>query len=212
MDDVAEVVMVPDDRAAELAGVSRRRLRYWEKTGLIVPSVERRISPRNVVRLYSFPQLVELVVVAELRHQGVSLQHVRRIVEHLRGRGYDTPLRELRFALSGDRVLFQHPDGGWEESGRPFQGVISQVIDLEEIRVRIRERLEQRPPAAVGEVERKRKVHASQPVFRGTRIPVRAVRAFLDAGRSTQEILEAFPRLTERDIERARAETATSAN
>jgi hypothetical protein len=34
------------------------------------------ISPCNNVRLYSLPRLVELVAASELRHQGVSLQHI----------------------------------------------------------------------------------------------------------------------------------------
>ncbi|MEA3510238.1 MAG: hypothetical protein U9R51_02265, partial [Actinomycetota bacterium] len=54
-------MMVPDGQAAEIAAISRQRLRYWEKTDLIKPDVEREISPRNVVRLYSLPRLVELV-------------------------------------------------------------------------------------------------------------------------------------------------------
>jgi hypothetical protein len=61
---------VSDKRAAEIAALSRQRLRYWEKTDLITPDVERKISPRNVVRLYSLPRVVELVVASELRKQG----------------------------------------------------------------------------------------------------------------------------------------------
>ncbi len=201
---------VPDKRAAEIAGISRQRLRYWEKTDLIRPDVEREISPRNVVRLYSLPRLVELVVASELRHQGVSLQHIRRIIEYLREQGYEAPLRELRFALSGDRVLFQHSDGTWEESGRPFQGLIRQVIDLEEIRSQVQRRL-RRSEADAGIIEKRRKVQASKPVFRGTRVPVEAVRDYLEAGKSTKEILAAFPSLTEEDIEAAKAASSAVA-
>ncbi len=191
---------VSDKRAAEIAGTSRHRLRYWEKTDLITPDVERKISPRNIVRLYSLARLVELAVAAELRHQGVSLQQIRHILAYLRDQGYEAPLRELRFARSGERVLFQHPDGTWEESGRPFQGLIIQVINLEEIRLRVRERLGRRE-ADAGMIEKRRKVQASKSVFRGTRVPVEAVRGYLEAGKSTEEILAAFPSLTEEDIE-----------
>lgn len=54
-------MMVPDKRAAEIAAISRQRLRYWVKTDLIMPDIEREISPRNAVRLYSLQRLVELV-------------------------------------------------------------------------------------------------------------------------------------------------------
>lgn len=199
-----EKTALPDKRAGEIAAISRQRLRYWEKTDLITPDVERVISPRNVVRLYSLPRVVELVVASELRRQGVSLQHIRRIIEHLRERGYKAPLREVRFALSGDRVMFQHVDGSWEDSRRPFQGVMWQVIDLDEIRTRIRSRLS-RSSSDAGVVEKRRKVQASKPVFRGTRVPVEAVEGYVKAGKSVREILEAFPSLTEDDIEAARA-------
>lgn len=205
-----ERTALPDKRAAEIAAISRQRLRYWEKTDLITPDVERVISPRNVVRLYSLPRVVELVVASELRRQGVSLQHIRRVIDHLREQGYEAPLREVRFALAGDRVLFQHTDGSWEDSRQPFQGVMWQVIDLEEIRARIRGRLS-RSSADVGVIEKRRKVQASKPVFRGTRVPVEAVEGYLKAGKSVREILEAFPSLTEEDIEAARAQLTSVA-
>lgn len=200
-----ERTAVPDKRAAEIAALSRQRLRYWEKTDLITPDVERKISPRNVVRLYSLPRVVELVVASELRKQGVSLQHIRRIVGHLRQQGYESPLREVRFARSGDRVVFQHTDGSWEASRRPFQGVMWQVIDLEEIRTRVQGRL-RRSSRDTGVIEKRRKVQASKPVFRGTRVPVEAVERYLKAGKSTQEIIAAFPSLTEEPIEAAEAQ------
>ncbi len=201
---------VSDVQAARVAAISRQRLRYWEKTDLIAPDVERRISPRNVVRLYSLPRLVELVVASELRRQGVSLQHIRWIIEHLRGQGYEAPLRELRFALSGDRVVFQHPDGSWEDSREPFQGVLSQVIDLEEIRMRVQGRLK-RSSGDAGLIEKRRKVQASKPVFKGTRVPVEVVAEYLKAGKSHDEILEAFPSLTAKDIEAAEAQLTSVA-
>lgn len=210
MTDTDLLTAVPDKRAAEIAAISRQRLRYWVKTHLIEPDVEREISPRNVVRLYSLPRVVELVVASELRHQGVSLQHIRRVIEYLRQQGYEAPLRQVRFALSGDQVFFQHADGSWEESRHPYQGVISQVIDLEEIRTRIRERL-QRSSADKGVVEKRRKVQASKPVFRGTRVPVEAVQRYLEAGKSHDEIIEAFPSLAEEDIEAAEAQLTSVA-
>ena len=198
-------MMVPDKRAAEIAAISRQRLRYWEKTNLIKPDIEREISPRNIVRLYSLPRLVELVAALELRHQGVSLQHIRGIISFLREQGYESPLREVCFALSGERVLFQHDDGTWEDSRRPFEGVMWQVIDLHAIRSRVRGRLE-RSEAHAGVVEKRRKVQASKPVFRGTRVPVEAVKDYLEAGKSTEDILDAFPSLTKEDIRAAGGE------
>lgn len=147
---------------------------------------------------------------SELRRQGVSLQHIRKIIEHLRGQGYEAPLREVRFALSGERVLFQHSDGSWEDSLQPFQGVMWQVIDLEEIRTRVQDRLHRSSDDA-GVMEKRRKVQGSKPVFRGTRVPVETVVDYLRAGKSREEILEAFPSLTEKDIEAAEAQLTSVA-
>ena len=64
-----DTLAVSDKQAVKLAGISMRQLRYWEQVGLIVPSISEQISPRNTVRLYSFQDLLELLVAAELRHR-----------------------------------------------------------------------------------------------------------------------------------------------
>jgi DNA-binding transcriptional MerR regulator len=69
---------VPDTRARRLAGLSMRRLRYWEETSLVAPSMRRQLGPKSTVRLYSFQDLLLLLVVAELRtERDMSLQHIR---------------------------------------------------------------------------------------------------------------------------------------
>jgi uncharacterized protein (DUF433 family) len=107
-------------------------------------------------------------------------------------------------------VLFQHDDGSWEDSRRPFQGVIRQVIDLQAIRSQARGR-QQRSETHVGVVEKRRKVQAFKPVFRGTRVPVETVKDYLEAEKSTSEILDSFPSLTEEDIKAAETSSSTVA-
>jgi uncharacterized protein (DUF433 family) len=151
------------------------------------------------VRLYEFVELLALMVAAELRARGVSLQHIRQIVAHLLQRGYDQPLTQLRFATVGGQVYFQHSDGEWEGDIKPDQLVLHQVLDLDLIRRRIVDcmnRSEDEP----GQVERRRGVLGGKPVFAGTRVPVDTVRRYLAAGRSPGDILEAFPVLNRADI------------
>jgi DNA-binding transcriptional MerR regulator len=186
-----ELLAFPDTRARQLAGVSMRRLRYWEETGLVVPSIRRQLSPKNTVRLYSFTDLLSLLVVTELRtERDMSLQHVRRVVEHLRSRGYQSPLRELTFATLGGEIYFQHPDGTWEGDLRPDQVVLEEVLRLDRLRSRITRAAE-------------RGVHASAPVFAGTRIRVSTVQDYLRHGYETGAILEAFPDLSVADVAEA---------
>jgi uncharacterized protein (DUF433 family) len=183
--------------------VSPRQLRYWDGTGLVVPSVKRKLDSRTAVRLYAFSDLVELLVVAAMRRQGISLQHVRRVIGHLRARGYDAPLRELRFAIYGGEAFFQHPDGSWEGGRAPRQIVLPHVIPLQEIAAHIRQAA-RREVQAAGRVVRRRKVMGRQAVFEGTRIPLATVVSYLERGYNTEQIIEAFPTLTPADVEAAR--------
>ena len=199
-----DTLAVPDKRAAKLAGISMRQLHYWEQVGLVVPSITRQISPRNTVRLYSFQDLLELLAVAELRHRpGISLQHIRRLVAHLRTREFGAPLRELRFATRGQEIYFQYPDGSWSGDAYPGQLIYYQVIALDEIGTKI-DTVNDRDPEAAGQVVSRRGVHRSKPIFAGTRIPVATVQRYLQAGYDTKAIIREYPSLTAADIETAR--------
>jgi DNA-binding transcriptional MerR regulator len=104
------------------------------------------ITDRTTGRLYRFDDLIELLVVATMRRsRGVTLQQVRRVVEHLRGRGYLAPLRELRYAVAGGEVFFQDEHGNWAGGRAPDQLVEHRVLPLEDIRARIRQ-AQDRPP------------------------------------------------------------------
>ena len=203
-----EVLAFPDTQARRLAGVSMRRLRYWEEVGLVVPSIKRRLSEHNTVRLYSYQDLLALLVVSALRtERNMSLQKIRRVVTHLRSRGYQAPLRELKFATVGREIYVQHPDGRWEGDLRPDQIVIVEVILLDPLRLRIG-KAAARPAEDAGRIEKRRGVHASAPVFAGTRIRVATVQRYLQQGYQTEAILEAFPDLSMADVEEARRQPA----
>jgi uncharacterized protein (DUF433 family) len=176
----------------------------------VQPSIKQRLSDRNAVRLYAFDDLVELLVAAALLDAGRPPHQIRRVVEHLRSRSYDAPLRELRFAVSGGHIYFQHPDGSWEGDQAPDQVVLQQVLDLEAIKARIRRSVRPSREPAAGHVERRRGVFGGKPVFVGTRVPVAAVEPYLARGLPDERILEAFPDLTREDLESARRSTASA--
>jgi DNA-binding transcriptional MerR regulator len=209
MPDAAEEVLAfPDTQARQLAGVSMRRLRYWEEVDLVVPSIKRRLSDHNTVRLYSYQDLLALLVVTALRtDRNMSLQKIRRVVKHLRSRGYQAALRELKFTTVGDEIYFQHPDGTWEGDRRPDQIVLAEVIHLDPLRLRI-DKAARRSSDDAGRVEKRRGVHASAPVFAGTRIRVATVQRYLQQGYDNGAILEAFPDLKVEDVNEARRQLA----
>jgi uncharacterized protein (DUF433 family) len=172
--------------------------------GLVVPSIKKKLSPHNTVRLYNFQDLLALLVVSELRtERDMSLQRIRRLVAHLRSRDYEAPLRELRFATVGREIYFQHRDGTWEGDLAPDQIIFEQTIRLEPLRSRI-EAAARRPAQDSGQVVKRRGVHASAPVFAGTRIRVSTVQDYLRQGFAAEAILEAFPDLRPADVDEAR--------
>ena len=59
---------------------------YWARTGLVEPSV-RGATGSGTQRLYSFRDILVLKVVKRLLDTGVSLQNIRKAVDHLRNRG-----------------------------------------------------------------------------------------------------------------------------
>lgn len=204
-----DLIALPGERAVSLAKITMRKLRYWDLTNLVRPSVRRRVNARQTIRLYTFDDLVALFVTAQLRQRKFPLQKIRKVVQHLRERGYSEPLSELRFATCGDEIYFRHPDGSWEGDLKPDQTVIVEVIDLDLIRSLIREGIG-RPTDAAGKIERRRGRMGRTPVFAGTRIPVKFVIERLQYGQSPAQVMEAYPDLTPADIEAARSYAASA--
>ncbi|WP_158548510.1 DUF433 domain-containing protein [Blastococcus sp. TF02A-26] len=200
----ASVFMATREKAAALAGVAPSRLDYWANTGLLEPSVNDRLTPGRVIRLYSFTELLAVLIVAEMRGRGVSLQHIRTVVDRVRARGVENPLTEVRYAIVGRSLYLQDEQGEWEDGHHPGQGVIPEVLDLRPLQAKISD-ASRRPKSAFGQIERRRGALGSQPVLSGTRIPVTTVRRYLDAGYSAAEVIEEFPLLELADVEAARA-------
>lgn len=205
-----ELLAFTENKLTAFTGVSRQRLRRWDKEfGLVKPGIKRQLSPRSTVRLYDFRDAVEPLVVKELLARGRSLHQIRRLVRFLREQGYEKPLSELRYAVPTEKeskeIYIQHPDGTWVGDRAPNHIVIHEVLRLEEIRNRVRRAAEQ-PRERVGEVEKVRGRRGSKVVFAGTRIPLDVVIDYLREGCPDSQILEEFPALTTEDLKLARAE------
>jgi len=65
---------------ARLAGVSYRQLDYWDRSGVLRPSV-RSAKGSGTARRYSDDDLVRCRVIAELLRYGFSLQRVRLLMQ-----------------------------------------------------------------------------------------------------------------------------------
>ncbi|MBI4529327.1 MAG: MerR family transcriptional regulator [Deltaproteobacteria bacterium] len=92
--------------ASRIVGVSLRQIQYWDERGFIRPSVKL-ADGRGSRRLYSFSDLVQLKVVKDLTNRGLSLQKVRRCVNHLR-RSFparEKPHDNLKYLTDGEKLF-----------------------------------------------------------------------------------------------------------
>lgn len=88
--------------AATACGISYRQLDYWDRTGLVQPSV-RGASGSGSQRLYAFRDILVLKLVKRLLDTGVSLQQIRIAVEQLRAAGFND-LASITLMSDGSRV------------------------------------------------------------------------------------------------------------
>ena len=86
---------------AELAGVSRKTLRFYDHIGLLRPCCT---DVRTGYRLYSAEQLQQLAVIHALKELGASLREIRHVIGHPGVRG---DRRELlhRLRLNAEQSL-----------------------------------------------------------------------------------------------------------
>ena len=198
--DTESVVVFTEARVRALAGISQRQLRYWAKD-LARPVIDRTITAQHGVRLYDFDGVLTVLILAKLKRRSFSLQYLRQVVAYVATEGLD--FAQLRFAVVGSKLHFQRPDGQWQDA-HSSQLVADVVLPLEPLRAKVRAAT-QRDPQSVGHFERRRGAMGSKELIAGTRVPVAAVRRYLDRGVPVAEVLEAFPSLQLQDVEAVRA-------
>jgi DNA-binding transcriptional MerR regulator len=86
-----------------VVGASRRQLAYWDKTGLVSPSL-RSASGRGSRRLYSTEDILELKILMRLLHSSLPLQRIRPSFRFIRGQSKS--LASLIVLTDGKTVYF----------------------------------------------------------------------------------------------------------
>ena len=193
-----------EDHAERLTGVSKRQLRYWDRTGFFQPEMAAENRRMAFSRIYSFRDIVQLRVLNVLRNQyNVPLQHLRKVSEELSHLS-DSKWTATELFVLNRRVIFVEPNtdkyreivSGQYVIGIPLKTVISDTREA------VRQ-LSKRERSEFGQIEKKRTVSRNAAVIAGTRIPVSTIVEFHDAGYTPREIIQEFPRLTKADIEAA---------
>lgn len=109
-----------------IVGITYRQLDYWARTELVTPSI-RDASGSGSQRLYSFQDLVTLRVIKSLLDTGVSLQRVRKAVEHLQT--MDEPVTGVTLMSDGHGVYEAHSPEAIVDLLRQGQGVFAIAVD-----------------------------------------------------------------------------------
>jgi DNA-binding transcriptional MerR regulator len=100
-------------QASRLTGCTAHQLRYWDRVGLVEPSIQTTGGRPGVRRLYSFRDLVALRVVRGLLDNGMSVQRVRRAWDYLRRNAdMDSHLAEVKLVTDGQTIFRIAEDEG----------------------------------------------------------------------------------------------------
>ena len=94
------------DQASRFTNCTAHQLRYWDRIGLVKPSVQSTGGRPGIRRLYSFRDLVALRVIRSLLDGGMSLQRVRRALQFLRKKAaLEEQLSEIRLVTDGSSIF-----------------------------------------------------------------------------------------------------------
>lgn len=202
MDELSNVVTAfSAEQVERLTGLTKQRLMYWDRTGFFAPSYadDDRRSPYS--RIYSFRDVVGLRTLWRLTEEfHVSVQHLRKVAEKLSHLANDLWSSQVLYVLDKKVVFDETGTGKLSEvlSGQYVNGLaLGEVIS--DMRHAV-DQLRQRRPDQIGQITRSRFVNHNAPVIAGTRIPISAIRDFADAGYTTEQIIEEYPDLTDRDV------------
>lgn len=121
------------DQACRLTNCTHHQLRYWDRVGLVQPSLQTSGGRPGVRRLYTFRDLVALRVVRSLLDNGMSLQRVRRAWDYLRREGgMDSHLSEVKLVTDGQTIFRVSSDDG-EILDALRQGQLSFFVAIDQI-------------------------------------------------------------------------------
>lgn len=195
------------DTVSRLTGLSISQLQRWDRSGFFIPTFADPHRRRPSSRVYSYADVVGLRTIAKLREQGASFHSLKKVREFFSSqdgeRNEDWASR--RFWVVGNQVFFAY--GEAVLAAKPLgQRADTRVLELGPIVSDVEEAVRQLPirsPEQVGQVTSDRLIMSGAPIIAGTRIPTAMIDWFSRHGYEVQQILQEFPRLTERDIEAA---------
>ena len=192
-----------EEQVVRLTGVSPRQLRYWATDKFYIPSIKMEELGFERLRLYGFRDLLCLKIINSLRNESrVSFPELRKTKERLSKLG-DDMWAKVTLYVHRKKVVFYNPETGQNEEASSGQGVLA--IPLQVVTGKMEDAvraMRKRESAVLGKIDIKQS-GVRNPVIAGTRISVRTIKEFDQAGYSVAQIIAQYPSLTEDDIQAA---------
>ena len=87
-------------------GISYRQLDYWDKSDLVIPTLQK-AQGKGSVRRYSFTDLVALRAVRRLEDGGISLQTIRKAIKYLQANlpSVARPFNQVTLVTDGNTIF-----------------------------------------------------------------------------------------------------------
>ena len=124
---------------SRVVGATRRQLAYWDKTGLVSPSL-RSASGRGSPRLYSIEDIFELQILVKLLDSSLSLQRIRSSFRFIRGQS--RTLSSFVVLTDGKSVYFYEDYNVLVDTSKQGQTVLRIAVQdlISEVQARLTDR------------------------------------------------------------------------
>lgn len=188
------------EQVVKMTGLTKRQLAQWDATGFFSPDYasENRRSPYS--RIYSFHDLVGLRTISVLMNaHNVPVIHLKDVAKRL-SEYTQKPWSKIKFKVWKRKVQWVNPEHGLTESVVDGQYLMLEIADIWNDMRAIAEQEKTRQKHEYGQIEQHRYVAHNLPVVAGSRIPVRAIQRFHEAGYSIKQIITEYPTLNEQDV------------
>lgn len=101
-------------KLSELAETPAHQLRYWDRIGLLKPSVKA-AAGKGSARLYSEEDVTAAQIIGRLRREGASLQKIRKAVARIQENLPGKNVWECTFMFDGKNVVVPEVDTWFRE-------------------------------------------------------------------------------------------------
>jgi DNA-binding transcriptional MerR regulator len=127
---------------SRVVGATNRQLAYWDKTGLVSPSLKS-ASGRGSGRLYSIEDIIELKIVTKLLNSSLPLQRIRSSFGFIRSQA--KTLASVLILTDGKTVYFYEDDNVLVDTLKEGQTVSR--IAVQDLIAEMQEKLAEKPAA-----------------------------------------------------------------